>query len=255
MATAASAGATAEALAVVTGELFDRSDALFAELKRGLLPLVSAIRASAVAAQPQLFRGFPVESQRAFLREVTERLGFNYRRGRIDVSLHPFCSGTGADIRMTTRFDADNPLDSLFSSIHETGHGLYEQGLPLTQLGTALGQAVGMAIHESLTVMSSTAPLRNTADKPACRSLQLESTMRAAFSNRTLPVLYGGGVSFERPGGKMRYLPSSLKSEPRTSRPEMTISVTGTPKAPRKVTAAVLVAATMEPGERSDAGS
>ncbi len=123
--------------------------ALFAELKRGLLPLVSAIRASAVAAQPQLFRGFPVESQRAFLREVTERLGFNYRRGRIDVSLHPFCSGTGADIRMTTRFDADNPLDSLFSSIHETGHGLYEQGLPLTQLGTALGQAVGMAIHES----------------------------------------------------------------------------------------------------------
>lgn len=123
--------------------------ALFTELKRGLVPLVRDIRASKVQAATNLFNGFPVESQRAFLREVTERLGFNYRRGRIDVSLHPFCSGTGADIRMTTRFDADNPLDSLFSSIHETGHGMYEQGLPLAHLGTALGQSVGMAVHES----------------------------------------------------------------------------------------------------------
>ncbi len=81
--------------------------------------------------------------------EVTERLGFDYRRGRIDVSLHPFCSGSGADIRMTTRFDEDNPLDSLFSSIHETGHGLYEQGLPQEHHATALGQAAGMGVHES----------------------------------------------------------------------------------------------------------
>src|SRR5690606_5463659 len=57
--------------------------------------------------------------------------------------------GAGADIRMTTRFDADNPLDALFSSIHETGHGLYEQGLPLDRQGTPLGQAVGMGVHES----------------------------------------------------------------------------------------------------------
>ncbi len=123
--------------------------ALFAELKRALIPLVRAIRDSRVRADTALFKAFPVESQLVFLREVTERIGFNYRRGRIDVSLHPFCSGTGADIRMTTRFDADNPLDSLFSSIHETGHGLYEQGLPRAHLGTALGQAVGMAVHES----------------------------------------------------------------------------------------------------------
>jgi carboxypeptidase Taq len=102
-----------------------------------------------VKAKEEIFKGFPVEAQRAFLREVTERLGFNYRRGRIDVSLHPFCEGAGADIRMTTRFDADNPLDSLFSSIHETGHGLYEQGLPLAAQGTPLGQNAGMGVHES----------------------------------------------------------------------------------------------------------
>jgi len=122
---------------------------LFAELKEGLLPLVREILVSPVKAKPGLLRGFDVGKQREFLREVTERLGFDYRRGRIDVSLHPFCEGSGADIRMTTRFDANQPLDALFSSIHETGHGLYEQGLARADYGTALGQNAGMAVHES----------------------------------------------------------------------------------------------------------
>lgn len=122
---------------------------LFAELKVGLVPLVRAIDASPVKARTEVLKGFPVADQLAFLKEVTERIGFNYRRGRIDVSLHPFCEGAGADIRMTTRFDVDNPLDSLFSSIHETGHGLYEQGLPLEHQGTPLGQNAGMGVHES----------------------------------------------------------------------------------------------------------
>ena len=122
---------------------------LFGELQAGLVPLVRAIAASPVRAPSGILKNFPVDAQRAFLHEVTETLGFNYRRGRIDVSLHPFCEGSGADIRMTTRFDADNPLDSLFSSIHETGHGLYEQGLPLAAQGTPLGQNAGMGVHES----------------------------------------------------------------------------------------------------------
>ena len=118
-------------------------------LFRSLVPLVRQIAASPVRPRADLLRGFPVEGQRAFLREVTEKLGFDYGRGRIDVSLHPFCSGTGADIRMTTRFNPDEPLDSLFSSIHETGHGLYEQGLPAVHYGTALGMNAGMGVHES----------------------------------------------------------------------------------------------------------
>ena len=124
-------------------------DRLFGELQAGLVPLMREIVSSPVKARPEVFRGFPTEKQRAFLREVTERLGFNYRRGRIDVSLHPFCEGSGADIRMTTRFNEDFPLSSLFGAIHETGHGLYEQGTRLEHQGTALGQAVGMAVHES----------------------------------------------------------------------------------------------------------
>ena len=131
------------------GMTTERIAQLFAELKTELVPLVRQIAASPVRPKKELLRGFPVEAQRAFLREVTECLGFNYGRGRIDVSLHPFCSGTGADIRMTTRFNQDEPLDSLFSSIHETGHGLYEQGLPREHRGTALGMHAGMGAHES----------------------------------------------------------------------------------------------------------
>jgi len=122
---------------------------LFTELKKELVPFARAIAASPVRAKADALRGFPLAEQRSFLREVTERLGFDYRRGRIDVSLHPFCSGGGDDVRMTTRFNVDEPLDSLFGSIHETGHGLYEQGLPSAHLGTALGTHAGMAVHES----------------------------------------------------------------------------------------------------------
>lgn len=131
------------------GMTTERVDALFTELKAGLLPLVREIVAGSRPTDPNLFRGFPIAGQQAFLREVTAALGFDYQRGRIDVSLHPFCGGSPADVRMTTRFDVDNPLDSLFSSIHETGHGLYEQGLPAAHLGTPLGQSVGMGVHES----------------------------------------------------------------------------------------------------------
>lgn len=124
-------------------------DALFTELKDGLVPLGQEIDAAAAHAEESPLRGFPVDAQRTFLHEVTAQLGFDYERGRIDVSPHPFCEGSGADVRMTTRFQADEPLDSLFSSIHETGHGLYEQGLPLPDHPTALGQHAGMAMHES----------------------------------------------------------------------------------------------------------
>lgn len=124
-------------------------DRLFGELREELVPFVREVMQSDVKPRAALLRAFPVDKQLAFLRDVTARIGFDYRRGRLDTSLHPFCSGTGSDIRMTTRFDADNPLDSLFSSIHETGHGLYEQGLRRDQHHTALGQAVGMGVHES----------------------------------------------------------------------------------------------------------
>ena len=124
-------------------------EGLFGQLKEALVPLARSILDSPVKAQTDKLRGFPIDKQEAFLKEVTDTLGFDYQRGRIDVAVHPFCSGNAADTRLTTRFHEDVPLDSLFSSIHETGHGLYEQGLPTDQLHNALGQAVGMGVHES----------------------------------------------------------------------------------------------------------
>ncbi len=127
----------------------DTIDGLFTRLKVELLPLSQKILASSIKTKNEQLRGFPVDKQEAFLKEVTAKLGFDYNRGRIDVAVHPFCSVNASYTRMTTRFHEDVPLDSLFSSIHETGHGLYEQGLPKDQLHNALGQAVGMGIHES----------------------------------------------------------------------------------------------------------
>jgi carboxypeptidase Taq len=120
---------------------------LFAELAEGLLPIAGEIAASSV--KPVALRGFPIDAQSRFLREVTERIGFDYSRGRIDIALHPFSIGTGSDTRLTTRYSVDDPLDSLFSSIHEAGHGMYEQGLDAGQFHTALGQYAGMGVHES----------------------------------------------------------------------------------------------------------
>jgi carboxypeptidase Taq len=77
-------------------------------------------------------------------------VGFDFRAGRLDVSLHPFCSGLGpGDTRMTTRYDPNYFGDAFFGVLHETGHGLYDQGLPAGHFGTPRGEAISLGIHES----------------------------------------------------------------------------------------------------------
>lgn len=122
---------------------------LFEQLKPELKSLIETISSTPEQPDPSLLKGFPVADQEAFLRDVVRAFGFDFSRGRIDVAVHPFCGGHPLDTRMTTRFDPDNPLDSLSSSMHETGHALYEQGLQDAYAGSALGEAVGMAVHES----------------------------------------------------------------------------------------------------------
>jgi len=95
-------------------------------------------------------RALPVDRQQAFVRWATERIGFDYERGRMDVSTHPFCTGTCRDdVRITTRFHDDNLNDALGSSLHEAGHGIYEQGLRREHAGTPMGESVSLGIHES----------------------------------------------------------------------------------------------------------
>ncbi|MEC7583985.1 MAG: carboxypeptidase M32, partial [Planctomycetota bacterium] len=92
---------------------------------------------------------FAEGSQEAFVRFVLRAMGFDFERGRLDRSAHPFCTGSGNDVRLTTRFARNNVLDALGSTMHEGGHGLYEQGLEGRWAGTPMGQAVSLGIHES----------------------------------------------------------------------------------------------------------
>ncbi len=78
-----------------------------------------------------------------------KKLAFDFNKGRIDKSPHPFCGGSTDDVRITTRFDEKNPFSCFDALMHETGHGLYEQGLPRKWLHQPLGSSGGMSLHES----------------------------------------------------------------------------------------------------------
>lgn len=92
----------------------------------------------------------PVAAQKKFVQFVSAAIGFDYERGRLDESAHPFCGGTHyGDVRMTTRFHEHNVIDALGSTMHEAGHGIYNQGLPPEHVGTPMGRSVSLSIHES----------------------------------------------------------------------------------------------------------
>ena len=92
---------------------------------------------------------FSVAAQRVLCEDVMRLLAFDFEAGRLDVSTHPFCGGVPEDVRMTTRFREDDFLGSLMGTVHETGHGRYEQNLPRDLLGQPVAEARSMAIHES----------------------------------------------------------------------------------------------------------
>ena len=124
---------------------------IFDALKKELVPLVAALaKAPRQPDQSILKRSCPVAQQETFNRRVLERMGFDFQAGRIDRSAHPFCSGTTpSDVRLTTRYDEHYFPMSLFGSMHEAGHGLYEQGFDPIHTGTPMAQAVSLGIHES----------------------------------------------------------------------------------------------------------
>jgi carboxypeptidase Taq len=124
--------------------------ALFDELKRELVPMIATIQGSAgVDASPIEVR-FPVEGQRALSREIVEMMGFTDRGWRLDDTVHPFATGVGdGDVRITTRYDENYWPMALFGSMHECGHGLYEEGSALAHPRSPLGSVHSLAMHES----------------------------------------------------------------------------------------------------------
>lgn len=91
------------------------------------------------------------------------RLGFDFHHGRLDVSHHPFCGGISSDVRITTRYKEDEFLSSIMAISHETGHALYEQGLPEKWAIQPVGHSLGMAVHESQSLF---------IEMQICRSLE-----------------------------------------------------------------------------------
>lgn len=125
--------------------------ALFAELRPAIGAILGpALERSAAVPKDLLEGDYPIPAQQAFNREVAQALGFDFQAGRIDTTTHPFCATTGAsDCRLTTRYRESDFTQSLYGIMHETGHGLYEQGLPPERFGTPLGSAASLGIHES----------------------------------------------------------------------------------------------------------
>ena len=124
--------------------------AIFRDLKGRLVPLLDAVRGASRGPDPGLLsRRFPVAGQQAFCRTVLRDMGFDLRAGRLDESAHPFTNGTLGDVRLTTRYQEDCLPSALFGTIHEGGHGLYEQGLDPARFRDPAGQACSMGIHES----------------------------------------------------------------------------------------------------------
>lgn len=124
---------------------------LFASLKKELVPLLEKIVHAPVKLKKDfLARPYTPERQLAFGQQVLEAMGFDFQTGRQDISAHPFTTSFHpTDVRITTRVDENDLLSSLFSSIHEGGHALYDQGLRPDYFGTPLGEALSLGIHES----------------------------------------------------------------------------------------------------------
>lgn len=124
---------------------------VFAGYERFLAHALPQAEARAASA-PRLLRPagpFPEAAQEAFCRRLVERAGIPFTHARLDRSLHPFCGGIPTDIRITTRYDEKDALRAVFAVLHESGHALYERGLPAGRARQPVGGAAGMAVHES----------------------------------------------------------------------------------------------------------
>ena len=126
--------------------LFDQIAALLPDLLEAVLT-----RQAALPLPPA--GPFPVDLQRRVGMRLMERIGFDFAYGRLDASAHPFCGGIPDDVRITTRYDENDFARALMAVLHETGHALYQRGLPDEWRLQPVGRARGMAMHESQSLL------------------------------------------------------------------------------------------------------
>ncbi|MDB5106640.1 MAG: Thermostable carboxypeptidase 1 [Fibrobacteres bacterium] len=124
---------------------------LLNDLKAELVPLLGKLMdAQGKAASPLDGKSFPVADQRLFNMKILKAMGFDLEAGRLDESAHPFTEGLHPeDVRLTTRYSETDLMSALFSTLHEGGHGIYEQGFQPRWFGTPMAEAVSLGVHES----------------------------------------------------------------------------------------------------------
>ncbi len=123
---------------------------LFAELRERLVPLVEQIGAQEPLDASFLFHSYPEAAQKEFGEMVIRRYGYDFNRGRQDKTHHPFMTKFSlGDVRITTRFKENDITDALFSTLHEAGHAMYEQGIDAAYEGTPLASGTSAGVHES----------------------------------------------------------------------------------------------------------
>lgn len=153
-------------------QLFTDIEATFPEFLREVMEHQAAAPAT---LQPQA--PFSAESQDKLGRLLMGQIGFDFSQGRLDISMHPFSSGTPEDLRITTRYDEADFVSGIMGVLHETGHALYEKGLPQDWRSQPVGTARGMDVHESQSLI---------IEMQACRSREFFTfagpLMREAFN-------------------------------------------------------------------------
>ncbi len=156
---------------------------------RDALPRAEALQ----AARPAPLRPegpFPASVQEALCRDLSGRAGLDFDHARLDRSAHPFCGGTPADVRITTNYREADFAPALLGVLHETGHALYERGLPEEWARQPVGEAAGMAAHESQSLI---------VEMQACRS---DAYLR--FLGPVLHAAFGGDGAAYAPGNLAR---------------------------------------------------
>lgn len=130
-------------------------DRWFDELSDFLPPFTQEVlEAQRRRPQPQEPQGpFPIATQKQLGEQFMHALGFDFQRGRLDISHHPFCGGVPGDVRITTRYREDQFSESLMGVLHETGHARYEMNLPNAWRSQPVGEARGMSLHESQSLL------------------------------------------------------------------------------------------------------
>jgi carboxypeptidase Taq len=129
---------------------FERMEKILERIKNELTDIVEKIDEEGEDLEDVVFRGeFPEEEQEEIFREVVDAMGYDWNRGRLDISAHPFTMGNQFDCRITTRYDPENIEEGLMAAIHEAGHALYEQGLPQDLYGAPAGDSRDLSVHES----------------------------------------------------------------------------------------------------------